>query len=73
MTKRRLAGFAVVATAAALVQIPFAAPAQAATVICNRYCDGRDAALSPGERVPVSSGLYGRTFRLHFNDTDAMG
>ena len=73
MTKRRLAGFAVVATAAALVQIPFAAPAQAATVICNRYCDGRDAALSPGERVPVSSGLYGRTFRVHFNDTDAMG
>jgi hypothetical protein len=72
MTTRRLAGFAVVATAATLVQIPFGAPAQAATVICNRYCDGRDPALSPGERVPVSSTLHGRTFRVHVNDNDAM-
>jgi hypothetical protein len=48
-----------------------AAPAMAAA-ICNRYCDGRDAGLAPADRVPVSVGLYGRTFRVHVNDTDAM-
>ena len=69
---RRLAGFVIAATAATLVQIPFGTPAQAATVVCNRYCDGRDPALSPSDRVPVSSTLYGRAFRVHVNDTDAM-
>jgi hypothetical protein len=72
MTRRRLAGFVLAATAATLVQIPFGTPAQAATVVCNRYCDGRDPALSPSDRVPVSSTLYGRVFRVHVNDTDAM-
>ncbi|MEU4196369.1 glycoside hydrolase family 76 protein [Kribbella sp. NPDC026611] len=41
--------------------------------ICNKYCDARDPALSPGDRVPVSTTLFGRTFNLHFDDTDAMG
>lgn len=41
--------------------------------ICNRYCDGRDPALSPGDRSPVSATVFGRTIRLHFDDTDAMG
>jgi hypothetical protein len=54
----------------ATVLIP-AGPALAATV-CNKYCDGRDAGLAPADRVPVSSTLYGRSFRLHVNDTDAM-
>jgi predicted alpha-1,6-mannanase (GH76 family) len=41
--------------------------------ICNKYCDARDPALSPGDRSPVSATLFGRTIRLHFDDTDAMG
>ncbi|WP_436535357.1 glycoside hydrolase family 76 protein [Actinoplanes sp. HUAS TT8] len=60
----------VAAVLAAGVILP-AAPAPAATV-CNRYCDGRDPASAPADRVAVTSGLYGRTFRLHVNDTDAM-
>ena len=58
------------AAALALVLTP-AVPAHAATV-CNRYCDGRDAALATADRVPVSAALYGRTFRVHVNDNDAM-
>lgn len=56
---------------AAVVFLP-APAADAATTICNRYCDGRDAALAPSDRPPVSSTLYGRRFTLHVNDTDAM-
>jgi hypothetical protein len=64
-------GFVVVA--AALVGTALLpAPARAASAVCNRYCDGRDPALAPGDRQPVSSTLYGRTFRVHVNDTDAM-
>lgn len=40
--------------------------------ICNRYCDGRDPALAPGERVPVTATVWGRQILLHLNDTDAM-
>lgn len=72
MSKRRLAGFAIVTLASALIPVPLlASPAQAATV-CNRYCDGRDPALAPAARAPVSASLYGRTFRVQVNDTDAM-
>jgi hypothetical protein len=66
MSIHLLAGLAMAAVAAVT------APAPAAT-ICNRYCDARDPGLAAGDRVPVSVGLYGRTFRLHINDTDAMG
>ena len=69
---RRLASFAIVTTAAALVPLPFAAAPASAATICNRYCDARDPGLSPSDRVPVTAALYGRTFRLHVNDTDAM-
>jgi predicted alpha-1,6-mannanase (GH76 family) len=41
--------------------------------ICNKYCDARDPALSPGDRSPVSATIFGRTLRLHFDDDDAMG
>jgi predicted alpha-1,6-mannanase (GH76 family) len=41
--------------------------------ICNKYCDARDPALSPGDRAPVSATIFGRTLRLHFDDADAMG
>ncbi|MET0414984.1 MAG: glycoside hydrolase family 76 protein [Actinoplanes sp.] len=54
-----------------LVQVQTASAAQAAT-ICNRYCDSRDPALAPADRVPVSGSLYGRSFKVHVNDTDAM-
>ena len=43
-----------------------------AAAICNKYCDGRDPALSSKDRKPVSASLYGRQFALHFNDDDAM-
>ncbi|MEV6490796.1 glycoside hydrolase family 76 protein [Actinoplanes sp. NPDC051633] len=69
---RRLAGFAIVTTAAALIPLPFAATPAGAATICNRYCDARDPGLAPSDRAPVSVGLFGRTFRLHVNDTDAM-
>ncbi|HEY0470974.1 MAG TPA: glycoside hydrolase family 76 protein [Kribbella sp.] len=41
--------------------------------ICNKYCDARDPALSPGDRSPVSATVFSRTIRLHFDDADAMG
>jgi Glycosyl hydrolase family 76 len=66
-----LRGLVAVAVLAAGVVLP-QAPAQAAAAICNRYCDGRDAGSAPADRVTVTSALYGRTFRLHVNDTDAM-
>jgi predicted alpha-1,6-mannanase (GH76 family) len=50
-----------------------APPLNPLAVVCNRFCDGRDAALAPGDREPVSATLFGRRFSLHFNDTDAMG
>ncbi|WP_199822087.1 glycoside hydrolase family 76 protein [Streptomyces sp. NRRL S-37] len=49
-----------------------AAPAPAAAV-CNKYCDARDPALSPGDRTPVTAGVHGRSIVLHFDDADAMG
>jgi predicted alpha-1,6-mannanase (GH76 family) len=74
MTKRRLSAGLILIAVAALAPVPFTEPARAAAaVICNRYCDGRDPALAPSERVPVTGTLYGRTLRLHINDTDAMG
>ncbi|MFC1413009.1 glycoside hydrolase family 76 protein [Streptacidiphilus sp. N1-12] len=45
----------------------------AAASICNKYCDGRDPALSPGDRVPVSTVLFSRSITLHLDDADAMG
>ncbi|BCJ72459.1 glycosyl hydrolase [Catellatospora sp. IY07-71] len=57
---------------AGLVAGPLATAATAAPV-CNRYCDGRDPALSPGDRAPVSATVWGRQIVLHFDDADAMG
>ena len=67
----RRTGAALLVAVTILVQLQTSSAAQAATV-CNRYCDGRDAALAPGDRVPVSATLYGRSFKVHVNDTDAM-
>ncbi|SEE26955.1 glycoside hydrolase family 76 protein [Streptomyces sp. KS_5] len=50
-----------------------AGTATAAATICNKYCDTRDPALSPGDRTPVTATLHGRSIVLHFDDADAMG
>lgn len=50
-----------------------AVPMSPSATICNKYCDARDPALSPGDRSPVSATIFGRTLRLHFDDNDAMG
>lgn len=66
--RRALVTLAIVAAA---VLIPVQ-PAAAAS-ICNKYCDGRDPGLSPGDRQPVSTTVWSRRVVLHFDDTDAMG
>jgi hypothetical protein len=65
---------ALLATALAAVSlVAVATPAAAATTICNKYCDGRDPALSGGDRQPVTASIYGRTITIHYDDADAMG
>ena len=49
-----------------------ATTASAATV-CNKYCDARDPAQSPQDRIPVTATVSGRSIALHFDDADAMG
>nr|WSY56799.1 glycoside hydrolase family 76 protein [Streptomyces sp. NBC_00886] len=49
------------------------AVADAQASVCNKYCDARDPALSPGDRQPVTATIYSRSIALHFDDTDAMG
>ncbi|GAA2991104.1 glycoside hydrolase family 76 protein [Streptomyces drozdowiczii] len=51
--------------------MPAAAAPEAA--VCNKYCDARDPALSPQERIPVTAAVSSRTIALHIDDTDAMG
>ncbi|MDG4825172.1 glycoside hydrolase family 76 protein [Asanoa sp. WMMD1127] len=65
---------ATVAASLAAVSVPavaFASPGPLA-LICNRFCDGRDASLSTSDRVPVTAAIYGRQIALHVNDADAM-
>jgi hypothetical protein len=75
LPRRSTATFGTVLLTATLigVQAAWATPASAATTICNRYCDGRDPALSPGDRQPVSATVWSRRIVLHFDDADAMG
>jgi hypothetical protein len=65
---------AIVAATAAVTTavVGVATPAYAASV-CNRYCDGRDPGLATADRVPVTASLYGRSIKVHLDDTDAMG
>jgi predicted alpha-1,6-mannanase (GH76 family) len=58
---------------ATLAALCVAVPSIASAAICNKYCDARDPAQSPGDRVPVTASIYSRTLALHFDDTDAMG
>ncbi|MFJ7626823.1 glycoside hydrolase family 76 protein [Streptomyces sp. NPDC097595] len=64
---------AVLTTLSALLvgAVPAAAAPEAA--VCNKYCDARDPALSPQDRIPVTATVDSRTISLHFDDTDAMG
>jgi hypothetical protein len=52
-----------------------AAPASntVAATVCNTFCDGRNPALSPGDRQPVTATVHSRRISLHFDDADAMG
>lgn len=50
-----------------------AGPAAAATAVCNKFCDARDPAQSPQDRVPVSATLSSSSITLHLDDADAMG
>jgi hypothetical protein len=59
--------------AAAGILLAGPVPAAAATTICNKYCDGRDPALSGGDRQPVTATIYGRNVTIHYDDADAMG
>ena len=43
------------------------------TVICDKYCDARDPALTTSDRIGVSTTGGGRTFELHLDDNDDMG
>ncbi len=54
---------------------PTPAPAPAATLaaICDKYCDARDPALSPGDREGASATVSGRRLSLHLDDGDDMG
>ena len=65
------AGLLCPSPAAAAPAAPAAPSALAA--VCNLHCDARDAAAAGADRVPVTSTLYGRTFRLHISDADTMG
>lgn len=47
--------------------------ASPSAAICNTHCDGRDPALSPTDRTPVTATLFSRTITLHFDDPDTMG
>ncbi|WP_239589883.1 glycoside hydrolase family 76 protein [Streptomyces aureoverticillatus] len=61
------------AAAPAAATAPAPEPEQPRAPICNKHCDARDPALSPGDRTPVSTTLFSRNITLHFDDEDAMG
>lgn len=57
----------------AALAVPLTAGTAAAAAICDRYCDGRDPALSSGDRKPVTATIYSRQIVLHLDDADDMG
>jgi hypothetical protein len=76
MSRSRL--IAALTTAAVGVGVLVATPPAAAepaplALVCNRFCDGRDAALAPHDREATVVTLHSRRISLHLNDTDAMG
>ena len=61
-----------VASLLATLTVPVLASAAHAASICDKYCDGRDPALSAGDRMPVQATIYSRQVVLHFDDDDDM-
>jgi hypothetical protein len=73
-SRTRRTGVGLIATLALLIPATAGvAVAAAQATVCNKYCDGRDAALSPQDRQPVTATIYSRNLVLHFDDNDAMG
>lgn len=66
-------GLAVTGAAPSAGAAQVASTASGTLTVCNKYCDGRDPALAPSERIPVLTTISGRVIRLHFDDSDAMG
>ncbi|NBH05286.1 glycoside hydrolase family 76 protein [Amycolatopsis sp. SID8362] len=52
---------------------PTPSPVAPLAVICDKYCDARDPALSPGDREGASASISGRRLSLHLDDADDMG
>ena len=57
---------------AALLATALPAPGTLA-VVCSKYCDGRDPALSPRDREGGAAVAGTRRISLHFDDSDDMG
>jgi hypothetical protein len=54
------------------IVLPATPAAAANTDVCNTYCDGRDPALSPGDRLAATATVWSRNITLHFDDADDM-
>jgi hypothetical protein len=68
-----IASMSAAALLSGLTVVVSATPAAAAnTEVCNTYCDGRDPALSPGDRVAATATVWSRTITLNFDDADDM-
>jgi Glycosyl hydrolase family 76 len=73
LLSRRTAAILIAATVILTTLVVTPGPASAAGAICNKYCDGRDPALSTGDRQPVAATIYSRVITIHYDDADAMG
>ena len=68
-----IAALGVTALLSGLTVLASAAPAAAAnTTVCNIYCDTRDPALAPGDRLAATATVWSRQITLHFDDADDM-
>ncbi|MEY9835566.1 glycoside hydrolase family 76 protein [Streptacidiphilus sp. EB103A] len=69
----RLLRFLVTAAVVAVVLVPMATPARAATAVCVLACDTLDPSLAKQESFPVPNlALNGRRVELHVSDADDM-
>ncbi|GLY40613.1 glycosyl hydrolase [Amycolatopsis sp. NBRC 101858] len=62
-----------VVLAATPTPAPSPSPAAPLAAICDKYCDARDPALSPGDREGATASISGRRLSLHLDDGDDMG
>jgi hypothetical protein len=67
-------GISLLAALAAMAAVwaTTALPASAQTVVCDRYCDGRNPSLAKVNRIGPSTVFDGRRVVLHFDDADDM-